>query len=97
MEVKKASQSNCNGVKFSVEDSGREVGRAYLYVITNDLHDTPYGLLEDVFVDPDYREQGLGTQLVQAIIKEASRQRCYKLIGTSRYDRPSVHAWYIKM
>ena len=97
MEIKKISRNDCCGIKFSVEVSGKEVGRAYLYIISNDLHNTPYGFLEDVFVDSDYREQGVGTQVVQSVIEEARRQKCYKLIGTSRYDRPNVHAWYVKM
>lgn len=97
MEIKKTSRNDCYGIKFSVEADGKEVGRVFLYVINNDLHQTPYGLLEDVFVDPDYREHGLGAQLVQSVIKEARRQKCYKLIGTSRYDRPNIHAWYMKM
>jgi len=35
------------GIKFFVEENGKELGRAYLYVLRNDLHERPFGLLED--------------------------------------------------
>jgi GNAT superfamily N-acetyltransferase len=36
----------------------------------------------------------LGGELVKAVVAEAKRLGCYKLIGTSRAERASVHAWY---
>ena len=58
--------------------------------MTNDLHERPFGLLEDVFVEPDHRGGKIGTTLVKRVIAEAKRRRCYKLIATSRHarDRP---------
>lgn len=82
------------GVRFSVREDGTEVGRAYLYILHNDLHREPFGLLEDVFVDEEMRGKGLGKRLVHAVIEEAKRQRCYKLIATSRRERPLVHKLY---
>lgn len=81
-------------IRFSVSEDGVEVGRASLFLITNDLHAEPYGLLEDVFVAENQRGKGLGTQLVRAVIEEAKAQKCYKLIGQSRYGREEVHALY---
>lgn len=77
---------------------GREVGRARLYLIENDLHDRPYGLLEDVWVDERYRSEGIGGRLVQAVIAKAKEQ-CYKLVATSRNDgtRDEVHDWYKRL
>ncbi len=82
-----------NAIKFFIEKEGVEIGRAYLFLISNALHEQPYGLLEDVFVQEEFRVQSLGTKLVKAVI-EVAKERCYKLIGTSRYSRPKVHAWY---
>lgn len=82
------------GFKFSVSEEGKEVGRAFLYLMYNDLHEEPFGLLEDVFVDDKYRSKGLGTELVKEVIKAANEKKCYKLICTSRHSRPKVHKWY---
>ena len=38
------------GLRFSIHRDGAEVARAYLYLMTNDLHEAPFGLMEDVFV-----------------------------------------------
>jgi len=85
------------GFRFSVVRDGEEVGRAYLYVMTNDLHSKPFGLMEDVWVSPDYRGRHIGTELVKAIIAQAREQQCYKLIATSRHCRPEVHTLYKRL
>lgn len=96
MELKK-QEKQTNAIKFEAVESGKVIGRAYLYLIHNDLHSKPYGLLEDVFVEEEYRGQGIGTKLIQAVIKEAKEKGCYKLIGTSRHFRPKVHEMYEKL
>lgn len=82
------------GIRFSIDGAGGEVARAYLYIMTNDLHDTPFGLLEDVFVVESERGSGLGTVLVEEVIAAARAAGCYKLVATSRASRPKVHALY---
>ena len=77
-----------------LDDSDTEVGHAYLFLITNDLHDQPYALLEDVFIEEAYRGKGLGKKLVQQAIQAARDASCYKIIGTSRMSREKVHAFY---
>ena len=84
-----------HGIKFSKVLRGKEVGRAYLYVMTNDLHREPFGFMEDVFVDEAYRGRGIGEALVKKVISEAKRLGCYKLVATSRHERPKVHAMYV--
>ncbi|NQV12678.1 MAG: GNAT family N-acetyltransferase [Parcubacteria group bacterium] len=93
MEIKK-KKIDAYGIKFYVEENGKEVGRAYLYVMTNDLHEEPFGFMEDVYVDESLRGQGTGTQLVEALLAEAKKIGCYKLIATSRYERERVHQLY---
>lgn len=82
------------GKRFSVVVADKEVARAYLYLLHNDLHKEPFGLLEDVFVDENMRGQGIGKLIVQQIISEAKEAGCYKLIATSRQSRDKVHALY---
>jgi GNAT superfamily N-acetyltransferase len=85
------------GIRFSISGNGREIARAYLYVMTNDLHDAPFGLLEDVFVDESHRGSGIGTALVKEVIAAADELGCYKLIATSRMSRPKVHELYQRL
>jgi GNAT superfamily N-acetyltransferase len=85
------------GIRFCIRRNGAEVARAYLYVLSNDLHEAPFGLMEDVFVDESRRGAGLGTRLVGEVIAAAKESGCYKLIATSRDARPRVHELYRKL
>lgn len=82
------------GVTLHYVRRGRTLGRATLFVLENDLHESPFGLLEDVFVDPSMRSRGIGAKLVQAVMREARRRGCYKLIATGRFGRPHVRRLY---
>jgi GNAT superfamily N-acetyltransferase len=83
-------------IKIEILEGKKPVGRAYLYLIQNDLNKKPYGLMEDVFVDESLRGKGMGTKLILEIIKQAKQHKCYKLIATSRFSRPKVHKFYRK-
>lgn len=93
------------GLKFVCRDNsrgqragtGKVVGRAYLYILRNDLHDQPFGFLEDVYVDPDFRGQGLASHLVNVVINEARKRGCYKLVAGSRHERTKVHDLYLRL
>src|ERR1035441_3841215 len=91
LTLKKAKAS---GVKISYRDDRKEVGRAYLYVLNNGLHKKSFGFLEDVFVSEHYRNQGLGSKLIDAAIAEARKRGCYKLIATSRNTKPQLRQFY---
>lgn len=94
MELKREIKKDGYAVKITAQENGQALGRAYLYVIFNDLGRGPYGLLEDVFVEESARSCGVGTQLVKAAMEEAKARGCGRLICTSRYTRPEVHRWY---
>jgi GNAT superfamily N-acetyltransferase len=96
MKTKK-SEVKAKGIKITIQSEGKEIARAFLYLMKNDQHKTPFGLLEDVYVDETKRGEGLGTQIVKEAIKEAKKQKCYKLICTSRYEKPKVHKLYLKL
>jgi GNAT superfamily N-acetyltransferase len=85
------------GIRFSARLDGVEVARAYLYLMRNDLHRKPFGLMEDVFVDESQRGEGLGTKLVNEVISAAKENGCYKLVATSRDSRPKVHELYRRL
>ncbi len=86
-------------LRISSWREGCEVGHAYLYIMTNDLHDAPFGLVEDVFVEDQYRNQGVGHELMIKLMSLSKQAGVYKLIATSRDDgtRQSVHDWYERL
>lgn len=86
-------------IRFSYKTRDEEVGHAYLAIFKNDLHDRPFGLLEDVHVDGAYRGKGIATELIRAVIQSARERRCYKLIATSRLGgtRDHIHHWYERL
>jgi len=75
----------------------KKIGRAFLYIIKNDLHKEPYGLLEDLYVEEEFRGKGFGKMLVQKILEIAKEENCYKIIATSRFNREYVHSFYEKL
>lgn len=94
----KVSEIVLKALRFSIENEGQEIAYAWLYLIKNDQHKNPYGLLEDVRVIlPVDRNKGHGTTLVQAVIARAKEEGCYKLIATSRFSRAKVHELYYEL
>jgi GNAT superfamily N-acetyltransferase len=93
MEIKREART-AHGVRFSLSRDGKEIARAYLYVMSNDLHQAPFGLLEDVYVEESHRSGGLGTSLVREVVGAARDAGCYKLVATSRTSRTEVHELY---
>ena len=93
----KTTEIDARGIRFSEDVDGLEVGRAHLYIMHNELHKRPFGLMEDVYVNPDCQGQGIGSRLVNELIATAEREGCYKLIATSRHERDRVHSLYIKL
>ena len=77
-----------------MKEGGKKAAGGYLYLIFQDRHREPYGLMENIFVEPAYRNRGLGTTLVARIIAEAKKRKCYKLIGTSKTANTGAHRFY---
>ncbi len=85
------------GIRVSLTGTiGVEVGHVYVFFITNDLHDQPYALLEDLCVIVSERSKGVGNTLLTEAIKLATEHGCYKILATSRTEREEVHAWYVR-
>ncbi|MGK7950480.1 MAG: GNAT family N-acetyltransferase [Xenococcaceae cyanobacterium] len=93
----KQQDIEAKGIRISLTEERFEVGRAYIYIIHNDLHDRPFALMEDVYVDESYRGKGIGSKLVNRVIEIAKEANCYKLIATSRTSRPLVHQLYQRL
>ncbi len=95
----KISEENkqLSGLRFSIKENDKEIARAFLYIMHNNLHTEPFAFLEDVFVSEVARGRGLGTKITKHAIKKAKELGCYKLIATSRNSRLSVHRLYKKI
>ena len=96
MEIRKRTIM-VKGIRFYREVDGKEVGRAFLYILHNDLHKEPFGYLEDVYVDENFRREGICTKLLNEVIEEAKKRECYKIVATSRYIREDVHKLYERL
>ena len=97
MDIAVSRVQGMQGFRFSALREGKEVGRAFLYVLPNDLHQEPFGFIEDVFVDEAFRGEGIGSELVRRVLAEAKKQRCYKVICTSRHGKDKVHKLYTEL
>lgn len=89
-EIKKDSYS----VKFEARENGQVLGWVYLYIIAQERHEEPYGFLENVYVEQEYRSRGIGSKLIEAAIAKAREIGCYKIIGNSRCVNERAHAFY---
>jgi|SRR3989344_319443 len=96
MNLNLTKENKSYAIKITAEENGMLLGWAYLYIMFNDLHKEPFAFLENVFVKEENRGKGVGSKLITAAIAEAKKQNCYKLICTSRYGKPEVHALYGK-
>ena len=91
------SEINAGGIKIIITEEGQKVGRAFLYLLKNDLHAKPFGFIEDVFIEEAFRSKGYGKKITDALIEEAKKQGCYKLICTSRFSNERAHHLYEKL
>ena len=85
------------GVRITITENGQKIGRAFLYLMKNDLHKEPFGFMEDVFVEEQFRGKGYGEKLAKTVIEEAKKHGCYKLTCTSRFSNERAHKLYEKV
>lgn len=96
MQIKKEKINKSFAIKILLEEDGKILGWAFVYIMFADRHVEPYAYLENVYVEPEYRGQGLGNKLVELAVAEAKEQGCYKIIGTSKMEKIGVHEFYEK-
>jgi len=66
---------------YAVEVAGALVSTCTLTLIPNLLHgQRPYGLIENVVTDPNHRQRGYATAVLQYTLNEAWREGCYKVM-----------------
>lgn len=67
------------------EEDGKVVGTALLLIQKNLSHGCrPYGHIENVVVDSNYRGKGIGKSMLKYLIEEAKKYNCYKIVLNAR-------------
>lgn len=80
---------------FGTEIDGQLVSTCTLTIIPNLTRmGRPYGLIENVVTHPDYRKQGLGTQILRHALNIAWEQKCYKVMLLTGSKRESTLLFY---
>jgi len=80
------------GIKFYISEGGVEVARARFYLLRNDLHEEPFGYIEDIFTRDEYRGSGYASKLLDKIIMHSKKIGCYKLILVT--SKKELAEWY---
>lgn len=94
MEIRKEEQRRSYAIKLTACKFEHVIGWVYLYIVYNDLHEEPYGLMENLFVEDAHRGKGVGTALIKEVLEEAKARKCYKVIAQSRHSKAELHALY---
>ena len=82
-------------VYFVVEIDGLIVSSCNLAITSNlTRKGRPVGLIENVVTHADYRNRGLGKNVIQSAISYARRENCYKVMLLSGSDRKEAHKLY---
>lgn len=97
MEITSEIKKDSYAVKITATEEGKVAGWVYLYLISNGLHNESYGLIENLYVEPEFRNKGVGKKLIEAVFLEAKNRSCYKLIGNSRNANIDIHNWYERL
>ncbi len=71
-------------LKLEIKDGHKSIARVWIYFIENDLHTSPWALIEDLWVHPDYRRSGIAKHMLQKVELLARKEGCYKIVATVR-------------
>ena len=71
------------------------VGTFALLLMHNLAHaGAPSAVIEDVAVDPQWQQKGIGKAMMQYALKLAAEKGCYKAVLSSNLKRYRAHAFY---
>jgi GNAT superfamily N-acetyltransferase len=74
------------------------LGMADLVVVANLTHGgRPWAIVENVIVDENCRNGGIGRALMGEALARAERAGCYKVQLLSRKNRSGAHAFYARL
>lgn len=77
---------------------GEVAGTVVLAVLPNLAHGgAPYAVVENVVVDEEYRDEGVGRALMREALRRARAAGAYKLTLSSNAEREGAHEFYRKL
>ncbi len=73
----------------------RIIGTFALLIMDNLAHSgAKSGIVEDVVVDSEFRDRGIGKQMMKYAMDECREKKCYKLLLSSNIKRKFAHKFY---
>jgi len=82
---------------YLVETENKVVSTCTMTLVPNLTRNMrPYGLIENVITDPDFRKQGLGTKVLRHALDDAWKEGCYKVMLLCGSKRESTLRFYEK-
>ncbi len=98
-ETWKAEIENNKYIKyFGAVDNGKVVSTCYCVIIPNLTHYCRnICFVENVVTDKNYRKQGLARKVIEAGLKFARQNNCYKAMLLSNSKRTEAHQFYENM
>jgi GNAT superfamily N-acetyltransferase len=80
---------------FIAETDRRVVATCTLTLIPNLTRNLkPYGVIENVVTDPEFRKQGLATAVLRHALKDAWTEGCYKVMLSTGSKREATLRFY---
>ena len=80
---------------FVCESEGVVCGTALLTLCMDVMYGhQPFGLVENVVVDPAMRNRGIGSQLMASIEQHCRQQECSKIMLVSAAERVDAHRFF---
>ena len=80
---------------YVAESDGRILGTFALVFVAGLAHaGRPFGIVEDVAVDPCAQGQGVGRRMMRFAMDRCAERGCYKLALSSRLSRGPAHRFY---
>lgn len=77
------------------EEDGEVVGSVVLLIVPNLSHRaTPWALVENLIVDPDYRQKGICRMLLEYVIARSRKRGCHRIEVMSDKRRREAHRLY---
>jgi N-acetylglutamate synthase-like GNAT family acetyltransferase len=83
---------------FVLEADGVVRGTAFLTICLDSMYGfLPYGVVENIIVEPTLRGAGGGRALMEAIEDTARAKRCTKIMLLSSSARTDAHAFFVRL
>ena len=80
---------------FLAKENEKIIGSLYICIIPNlTFNGKSIGFIENVIIDHNYRQKGIGKKLMEMAAEYAKENNCYKVVLQSGIKRPEAHKFY---